>query len=90
MFQGAHPTLPPIVQHVHDHPNMPLLCGPEVHTYINDKGIPRESLIPRNVTYALTLSARIATSVDMDRERGWRPLSTFTVLSHYIDIYNVS
>ena len=36
----------------HDHLNMPLLCGPEVHTHINDKGIPRESPIPRNVTHA--------------------------------------
>ena len=34
----------------HDHLNMPLLCGPEVHTNINDKGIPRESPIPGNVT----------------------------------------
>ena len=30
--------------------NMPLFCGPEVHTNINDKGISRESHIPRNVT----------------------------------------
>ena len=35
----------------HDYLNMPLLCGPEVHTNINDKGIPRESPIPGNVTY---------------------------------------
>ena len=34
----------------HAHLNMPLLCGPEVHTNINDKGIPRESPIPGNVT----------------------------------------
>ena len=27
----------------------------------------------------LTLSAQLATSVDMYGERGWRPLSTFTV-----------
>ena len=25
---------------------MPLLCGPEVHTNINDTGIPRETLYP--------------------------------------------
>ena len=30
--------------------NMQLFCGPEVHTNINDKGISRESHIPRNVT----------------------------------------
>ena len=36
----------------HDHLNMPLLCGPEVHNNINDKGIPRESPIPGNVTLA--------------------------------------
>ena len=30
---------------------MPLLGDPEVHTNINDKGTPRESPIPGNVTY---------------------------------------
>ena len=32
---------------------MPLLSGPEVHTNISDKGIPRESPIPGNVTHVL-------------------------------------
>ena len=42
----------------HDHLNMPLLCGPEVHTNINDKGIPRESPIPGNVTLCVNLIDR--------------------------------
>ena len=38
---------------------MPLLCGPEVHTNINDKGIPWESPIPGNVTLSLQCYERL-------------------------------
>ena len=64
---------------------MPLLCGPEVHTNINDKGIPRESPIPRNVTYALynikSKNEPVIVSVNLDNNEMSMEVDTGAALS---------